>query len=81
MQGVVRTGNTGFPNVAPRLFIGKDVGLRYWKTYGTMFISSSLSNTLQVVEKNLKDYPDLQKKDEPNNKSNFILLTAICIAN
>ena len=24
---VLRTGNTGFPNVAPCLFIGKDVGL------------------------------------------------------
>ena len=44
---VLRTGNTGFPNVAPCLFIGKDVGLRYGKNY----------------------------------KSNFILPTAICIAN
>ena len=76
---VLRTGNTGFPNVAPCLFIKKDVGLCYWKRCGTMFVSSSLSNTLQVVENSCKDY--LGKKDELNYKSNFILPTAICIAN
>ena len=27
---VLRTGNTGFPCVAPCLFIGKDVGLSDW---------------------------------------------------
>ena len=37
---VLRTGNTGFPNVVPCLFIGKDVRLSYWKRCGTMFISS-----------------------------------------
>ena len=75
---VLRTRNTGFPNVASCLLIGKAVGLSYWKRCGTMFISSSLSNTLQVVENNCKDYPDLRKN---RRKSNFILLTAICIAN
>ena len=79
---VLRIGSTGFPNIAPCLFVGNDVGICYWKGCGAMFISSSLSNTLQVVENNCKDYPDLRKKkDEPNDKSNFILLTAICIAN
>ena len=43
--------------------------------------SSSLSNILQVAEKKPKDYPDLRKKDKPNYKSNFILPTAIFIAN
>ena len=41
--------------------------------------SFSLSNTLQVVEKYRKDYPDLRKKHEPHYESNFILLTSICI--
>ena len=80
---VLRTGNIGFSNVAPCLFIGKDVGLCYGKRSGTMFISSSLSNTFQVVENenNCNDYLNLRKKDETNYESNFILLTAIYIAN
>ena len=63
---VLRTGNTGFPNVALCVF--------YCKRYGTMFIRSSLSNTLQVVENNCKDYPDLRKK-----KTNQIIkVTLFC---
>ena len=76
---VLSTGNTCFPNVAPCLFIGKDVGLRYRKRCGNMFKSSNLSNTLQVVKNSCEDYPDLRKKDEPNYKSNFVLPTATMI--
>ena len=67
---VLRTGNTGFPNASPRLFIGKGVGLCYMYIIGkdvgcgTMFRSSSLSSTLQVVEKNRKDFPICEGKDQ-----------------
>ena len=45
---VLRTGNTGFPNVPPCLIIGKDVGLRShtFKLDTTTFLSMSLTLSL-----------------------------------
>ena len=80
---VLRTGNTCFPNVASCLFIGKDVGLlllileKMWDYVHKLLFEhgpTSFPTTAKIT-------PICEKKDAPNYKSNFILLTAICIAN
>ena len=77
-------------SIVQRLYVVNDCAKRKVKSAfdfnNTAKKSFSLSNTLQVVEKNKsKDYGNLQKKKTNQimkvtfHKSNFILLTAGCI--